>query len=78
MGQTEFEQLVAILRPDDALVLMDDGVYLQSQLHHAPCPCYVMQAHRQMRGLASAGATVDIDMDTLVTLTEQHNNSASW
>ncbi|MDP6968653.1 MAG: DsrH/TusB family sulfur metabolism protein [Gammaproteobacteria bacterium] len=78
IDQTDFEQLLTTVEAGDALVLMDDGVYLLEQLHQAPCPGYVIQGHRQMRGLMATQGIVELDMEGLVTLTAQHTSSASW
>ena len=78
IGPTDFKQLLTTIRKDDALVLMDDGVYLQAKLDKSHHPIYVMQSHRHMRGLAAMQGTIELDMTGLVILTTQHTNSASW
>ena len=78
LSQVDFERIRELAQEDDAIVLMDDGVYNQIQLTKSHCPIYVMQSHTEMRGLASKQFTKPLDMSGLVQLTTNHTNSVSW
>jgi sulfur relay protein TusB/DsrH len=78
LSQADFERIRELAKEDDAIVLMDDGVYNQIQLTKSHCPIYVMQSHHEMRGLVAKQFTKPLDMSGLVQLTINHTNSVSW
>ena len=78
LSQADLARLLELAQEDDAIVLMDDGVYNQTQLTKPHCPIYVMQSHNEMRGLAAYKFTKPLDMAGLVQLTTNHPNSVSW
>ena len=78
LSQADLARLIDLAQEDDAIVLLDDGVYNQIQLTKSHCPIYVMQSHNEMRGLAAKQFTKPLDMAGLVQLTTNHTNSVSW
>jgi sulfur relay protein TusB/DsrH len=78
LSQADFERLLELAQEDDAIVLMDDGVYNQTQLTKPHCPIYIMQSHTEMRGLVANHFTKPLDMAGLVELTTNHTKSVSW
>ena len=78
LSQADFERILELAQEDDAIILMDDGVYNQTQQTKPHCPIYVMQSHNEMRGLAAKQFTKPLDMAGLVLLTTNHTNSVSW
>ncbi len=78
LSQADLARLLELAQEDDAIVLMDDGIYNQTQLTKPHCSIYVMQSHTEMRGLAANQFTKPLDMAGLVQLTTNHPNSVSW
>lgn len=78
LSQADLARLIDLAQEDDAIVLMDDGVYNQTQLTKPHGPIYVMQSHIEMRGLVAKQFTKPLDMEGLVQLTINHPSSVSW
>lgn len=62
-----------LLSQCQAIVLFQDGVYLQSQLSlPTACPCYVLAEDAQARAVAISSNHLAISYEQWVTLTLQH------
>lgn len=81
-----FRDCMQVLGEGDALVLIGDGVYAAiegsetcRQLGNSLATLYVLEADARLAGVASADAHAHmIDMDELVTLTEQYPRQQAW
>lgn len=78
LSKQDFDRLLEQVAYDDDLVLMNDGVYLSSAAQLCPCRCHVMLNDSQMRGVAVADGMLALDIEGLLSLTEQHASSATW
>ena len=78
LSRDAVKRLLTQVHTDDAIVLMNDAVYLASQVVHCSSPCYHMLSDSQIRAANVPNTILPIDMGGLVDLTEQHPCSASW
>lgn len=74
-----------VLRPGDALLLIEDGVYLLATEHLLALPdtmhCHALQEDLQARGLALSAAANNchvVDYAGFVSLVCSHSRSLSW
>lgn len=81
-----YRDCLKVLGEGDALVLLGDGVYAAlegterlKELQDSPARLYVMAADARLAGVAlHAPGLHSIDMDGLVTLTEQFPRQQAW
>ena len=81
-----FTDCVSIMVKGDALVLMGDGVYAalagteaSKTLQQTDASLYIMTADALAAGVTNLAAAVSrIDMEGLVTLTEQFRRQQAW
>ena len=73
-------QALALLQPDDCLLLIEEGVYALSQAQHHSGPVFVFQPHSLARGVSLSALTLQqcIDFEGFVALTEQYCSILSW
>jgi tRNA 2-thiouridine synthesizing protein B len=80
-----FQECVKLLRPEDALVLLGDGVYAAVELTEAlsllratGAKIHLLRSDATAAGIAVAASIEDIDMDGLVALTERFPRQLAW
>lgn len=84
--KNDFAQCVLSIKPDDALIFIDDGCYNVSHplfvtfKEHSPeVNVYHIKTHAQARGLnVSCSVSTPITMEQLVDLTFRYNSSITW
>ncbi len=64
---------LALADQDDAILLIEDGVYLDSER-----PSYVLKADLEARGLAARANQTVIDYDGFVDLCTQYSKVITW
>ncbi len=81
-----FRDCLKLVAPDDAVVLLGDGVYAAlegtaacDELRAAAAALFVLRADAQLAGIESpADGFGLIDMDDLVALTERFERQLAW
>lgn len=74
-----FAQCKNLLSTDDALLLIEDGVYLAAQVDLAlPCPAFALESDFLARGMADCKTVLLTTDDGFVNLCCEHSNSVSW
>ncbi len=75
-----FTTCLNLLHRDDALLLIDDGVFglLQPSLSQLPCPVFYLLQDAQTRGVVAPGQIEGVDFEQMVTLTELHTPIQTW
>ena len=85
-GSAAFRDCLAMLSPEDAVVLLGDGVYAGiekteacDRLLETGALIHVLDADALAAGLMERlGAATVIDMDTFVSLTEHYPRQLGW
>jgi tRNA 2-thiouridine synthesizing protein B len=86
-GHPAVKDCVAMLRADDALLLLGDGVYIAMQhsgdglaLQQSGASLYVLDADARAAGVQQrlAACFTVVDDDGFVRLTEQHAQQMAW
>ncbi len=85
-GQTAFENCLAILSPEDAVLLLGNGVYAGikrteafERLQASGAAVYILREDALAAGLMDRlDSTAVIDMEGFVTLTERYPRQLGW
>jgi tRNA 2-thiouridine synthesizing protein B len=80
-----FRDCIRMLQPECALVLMGSGVYAAiegtealASLLATGAKIYLLRADANAAGVVAASSIEEMDMDGLVTLTEQYPRQLAW
>lgn len=84
--KSDFAQCVLSIKPDDALVLIDDGCYnlshslfISFKEQNPDVSVFHIQAHAQARAVnVSSSNSTPITMEQLIELTFTYNSSITW
>jgi tRNA 2-thiouridine synthesizing protein B len=86
-GHPAVKECIALLRANDALLLLGDGVYIALQhsedwlaLQQSGASLHVLDADARAAGVRQrlAGCFTVVDDDGFVSLTEQHAQQMAW
>ena len=84
---SDFELCITTIRPNDHVVLLDDGCYnlkhplinkLSNNLSNNNNSISIVQAHAEARAITASTQSRFITMQELVALTFKHNSVVTW